>query len=194
MSVGLPYTLTPALVSADTVEPVTLAEAKLWIRQDYSQGTVEDAMVSGLITAAREWFENAMDRSLLEKVWRLKLPWFCNVIELPYPPLSSVVSITYLDADGATQTLATTIYNVVTATTPARIELASEQTWPVTDVHPEAVTVSFRVGTDAAPEMVKAGIKMLVAYWYGFRGDEERTPKPPASIDAIVITARSYRF
>ena len=194
MSAGLPYTLTPALVSADTVEPVTLAEAKLWARQDHSQGTVEDALINGLITAAREWFEIATDRSLLEKVWRLKLPCFHNIIELPYPPLSSVVSITYLDADGSTQTLATSVYNVVTATTPARVELASGQAWPVTEIHPEAVTVTLRVGTDTVPDLVKCGIKMLVAYWYGFRGDEERLPEPPPAVQAIVFSARSYRF
>jgi uncharacterized phiE125 gp8 family phage protein len=183
---------TPILVSSAGQEPVTLAEAKLWLREDEG---FDDALINSLITAAREWFEVALDRILKTATWVLKLGGFYSPIELPYPPLQSVVSVAYLDGDGVSQTLGTGVYDVVTSTVPAQIQLADGQDWPATDTHPEAVTITFRTGYDGdVPEMVKCGIKMLVAYWYGYRGDEEKLPPPPPAIDAIVISSRSFRF
>ncbi len=205
---------TPILVNAEA-EPISLPEAKLFLRQDIPD---DDTLIQSLITAARQWFEVATDRQFCSGAWRVKLPgfypgggsgwpvtawgvgwngWGCGPwgrIELPYPPLVSVSSVQYLDAGNVAQTLATTVYNVVTSRTPGAIELAFGQTWPVTYTHPEAVTITFVAGhgdSSQVPELVKAGIKLLMAHWYDHRGD---TATVPMAVEAIATASGSKRF
>lgn len=201
---------TPILV-AQPAEPLTLAEAKLFLRVDVPE---DDGLIQGLVTAARQWFEAATDRSFVTTSWRLKLPafspdsssgWVLSAaaiwgrgrpgrIDLPNPPLIGVSSVAYLDTGNVSQTLATTVYNVVTSTTPGGIELGWDQVWPVTLTHPEAVTISYTGGYGAAgdvPELVKAGIKLLLAHWYDHRGDTAEVPK---AVEAIATAAGAKRF
>lgn len=187
---------TPQLVSGPAAEPLTLAEGKLWLKQDVSE---DDALIAANLKAAREWFETACDRAFVEATWRLYLPYFPAVIELPYPPLVSVVSVTYLDQDEVLQTLSQDVYDVVTSRTPGLLQLASGQAWPIVAYRPEAVCVTFQSGRDAqVPEMVKAGIKMLAAFWYENRGDLQSSAagdRPvPMAVQNIAIAAGSHRF
>src|SRR3990167_7420015 len=69
-------------------------------------------------------------------------------IELPLPPLRSVTSITYVDQDGTTQTLSSTLYTVDSSSEPARITPAYGEVWPSTRDQVNAVTVRFVAGYD----------------------------------------------
>jgi uncharacterized phiE125 gp8 family phage protein len=51
-------------------EPVSLEEAKAHLRVD---GTIDDAYIGALITAARTDAENRLQRSLTETTWRVTL-------------------------------------------------------------------------------------------------------------------------
>src|SRR6185369_783177 len=91
-------------------------------------------------------------------------------IDLPNPPLIAVSSVQYVEiGTNNTLTLAASVYNVVTSRTPGCIALGWDQVWPVTATHPEAVTVSYTGGHGGAanvPDLVKTGIKLLLAHWY----------------------------
>lgn len=54
-------------------EPVTLATAKSWLRQDNS---TDDDIISGLISAARDHVERFTRRSLVRTTWRMTLDTF----------------------------------------------------------------------------------------------------------------------
>ncbi len=202
---------TPTLISL-TGEPVSLEEQKLFSRIDQN---VEDTLVSSLVSAARQWFEIACDRQFMTASWQMKIPGFFAAcwsrmtgrlgayefgvfgtggrIDLPYPPLHSVTSITYLDTSNVLQTLSPTLYNVVTSTTPGAVEPIWTTIWPTTYLHPEAVTITFQAGYGTAtqvPELVKSGIKLLADHWYK-RGDT--TDIPPA-VKAIACAGGAYRF
>ncbi len=57
-------------VTQPDIEPVTLAEMKRHLR--CQEGIeVQDADISALIVAAREWVENYTGRSLIDQTWRL---------------------------------------------------------------------------------------------------------------------------
>lgn len=190
--------VTPILYAGPSVEPVSLAEMGKWVG---AYASTDDAILSANITAARQWFETACDRSFVLSTWDYKFPYFfAQEIALPYPPLRDVVSITYLDVNEASQTLATTVYDVVTSRTPGVVRLAWSQVWPVVAFRPEAVTIRFRSGSTAGcPEMVKAGIKMLAAFWYANRGDQTITganqqPVVPMAVQNIATAASSFRF
>ena len=127
-------------------EPINLIEAKLHCRTDEED---EDARIQGLIRGARRWAEQRTERQLVAATWHLLLDYFPEEIRLPYPPLIGVDSITYVDTNGATQTLASTEYQVVGAGTdaPARVvESYDGDGWPTTRDQPEAVTVAFKAG------------------------------------------------
>ena len=90
---------------------------------------------------------------------------------VPKPPLQSITSITYVDEDGATQTLATSVYSVDAPTGPTcargRIYPKYEQEWPTTRCEPGAVTVTFVAGYGTTGASVPARLKMGMLYDIG---------------------------
>ena len=130
---------------APTAEPISLAQAKRQLRVD---GTDDDTFIAGLITAARSYVENYCSSQLVVATYQQKLDKFpCgDTISLNYPPLIDVTSITYVDSNGTTQTLATTVYSVLTTEKPGKIKLKYGQSWPSIRSQPDAVTITFRAG------------------------------------------------
>jgi uncharacterized phiE125 gp8 family phage protein len=142
-----------SLVTGPSVEPVTLAEAKVHLRQDVAD---EDALITTLITAARQWTETFTHRALITQTWDLKLDDFpCDNadLELPLAPVASVTSISYVDTTGATQTWSASSYQTDLPTGPqaqrGRIAPAYAQYYPVPRSQLNAVTVRFVAGYGA---------------------------------------------
>jgi uncharacterized phiE125 gp8 family phage protein len=163
------------LVAGPDVEPLSLAEAKLWLRLDT---TAEDALVASLITENRRRAERVTGKALVTQTWRLNLDCFPRwEIAVGMPPLASVSSIAYVDEDGATQTVDAADYLVDANSVPARITPAYLEVWPDTRAQLNAVTITFVAGTSAAAvdaEFV-GRLKSAVAYCYRHREqrDEE---------------------
>lgn len=178
------------LTVAPTAEPVTLAEAKLWCRVDTD---AEDGLLTALVKAARQYAERAADRSLMPQTWALTLPGFPEEggrIELPRPPLISVLSVVYVAADGTSTTLAADQYEVNAAAEPGCLWPSySASVWPVARELAVAVTATYRAGySDASliPEGVRLAMRLMVATWYR---DREETGKPNTAIDALLQMA-----
>ena len=161
---SLKRTLDPA------TEPVTLEEVK---RQCNAVATDEDLAFDLWIAAAREMVEAAANRSLVTQTWRLQLSdWPDDEIELPRPPLQSVTSITYYDADGVQQTLSTDVYQVDADREPAIVVLKPNQSWPTHDYRHNGIVVTYVAGygaESAVPARAKQAILLLVAHWYRVR-------------------------
>jgi 3-deoxy-7-phosphoheptulonate synthase len=97
--------------------------------------------------------------------------------------IGSVVSINYVDSDGATQTLAAANYTVFTPTDgPGVIELAYNESWPSTRAVPNAVTVRFIAGyanaasvpaavKEAGAHVLRGGVWKPRTNPYAFQGD-----------------------
>ena len=150
-----------------TIEPVSLAEAKLHLRVDH---TDEDVMIAGLVTAAREWCESFTGRQFCLATWQLKRDVFAATVELPHPPLSSFTSITYTDTAGASQTLASTVYTVNSSGIFPRVYLAYGQTWPAVRDIPDAVTYNYIAGygstAASVPHSIKQAVKVMIEKLY----------------------------
>lgn len=156
---------------APTTEPVTLTEAKQHLRIESND---ENALITNLIVAAREYVETVTRRQLVTATWVYTLPQFPagRIIQLPKPPLSSVTSIQYVDASGDTQTFASGYYTVYTDTEPGYIELDQNENWPSTYGDTEDVTITYVAGYGGAssvPEAINVAIKLLASHWYEFR-------------------------
>ena len=78
------------LKTAPAVEPVTLEEAKLHLKVD---GAEDNTLITTLITTARELAERETKRAFITQTWQMYLDQAPQIIEIPKPPLQSIVSI-----------------------------------------------------------------------------------------------------
>lgn len=125
-------------------EVITKAEAKLYMKVSSS---TEDDLVDIAIAAARENVEKRTGRVLLTQTWEFYIDYFPAVIRLyDLSPLQSVSKIEYVDIDGVTQTLSSSLYTVNAKRVPGEIVRAWGETWPSTRSVPNAVTVTAVVG------------------------------------------------
>lgn len=160
------------LVSGPDVEPLSLADAKAWLRLDTN---AEDALIAGLITENRKRAERVTGKALVTQSWRLSLDGFpCDEILVHVPPLASVASITYVDVAGDTQTVDASDYQVDAYSTPARISPAYGETWPATREQYNAVTVNFIAGVAAGSVDAEFVGRLKAAVAYCFRHREQR--------------------
>ena len=149
---------------------MSLAEAKLHLRVDVDD---DDALISSIITAARQAAETVTGRQLMTARWKLVLDTFpCHAILLAKCPVQSIVNIQYLDMNGSSQMMPAADYVVDTAYEPARITPVFGKTWPPTLPQIGAVSVTFDAGYGSAssvPEGIKSWIKLRVGSLYGHR-------------------------
>jgi uncharacterized phiE125 gp8 family phage protein len=135
------------LITAPTEEPVTLQEARLQLRDP---PTELNASIVKLIYSAREWCEDFTGRALITQTWELVLSEFVECIQLPLPPLQSVVSVKYRDTANVEQTLSSSAYEVAKDEYGARLTLATGSSWPATYERVDAVRVRFTAGYGGA--------------------------------------------
>lgn len=146
---------------AGAVEPVTLGEAKLQLKLPVDVAHPEDSLIEDiLIPAARARGEGATNRAFRQATWSLILDASESVssdgwIEIPKPPLVEVLSVTYVDTNGITQTFATSQYLVQAPAGPkakrGRLSLAYGAAWPSTRDQVGAVTIQFVAGYSLLP-------------------------------------------
>jgi uncharacterized phiE125 gp8 family phage protein len=158
------------------VEPVTLSEAKAHLRVDT---TADDAYISSLISAAREWCEQYLDRSLVHTQWVMRFDKFppdgTMDIELPRPPMATAgtataVALTFTFENGTTSTYSTASYRVDRDGVPGTVKTLYGQTWPPHLQDDNAISVTWWGGYGASGTSVPAAIRhamlMLVCFWY----------------------------
>lgn len=134
------------LVTPPESEPLTVAEVGEHLRVTHPNA--EQAALQLAIKLAREEAESILGRALIEQTWMLSLDAFpaCGEIELPKPPLISIESVTYTDVDGASQTLASSAYEVDLSGEKGRLYLAWDAAWPSVRIERNAVNVTFKAG------------------------------------------------
>lgn len=172
-----------SLVTAPTIEPVSLAEAKAHLR--VTEPT-DDASIAGYILAARGWAEGYLRGSLTTQTWDYTIDYswplvrvedclYSYRIGLPLQPVQSVTHVKYVDTDGATQTLSAALYTEHLDRPVPFIEQAYNATWPSVRSVPAAITVRFVAGhlPEKVPDEIRSAIKLHVEILYD-RNPNER--------------------
>jgi uncharacterized phiE125 gp8 family phage protein len=162
------------LVTAPTVEPVSLEEAKLHLRVDHA---AEDPLLELLIQAARQRVESFTLRALCTQTWKLNLQAFPrDVIELPLPPLQSVTHIKYVDPSGVLTTWSADEYFVEVPGGPmaerGRVFPRFDCSYPAAREQPDAVEVQFVCGyadPEAVPAPLRVALLLRLGYLYANR-------------------------
>lgn len=139
--------------------PLTLTEAKLHLRVD---GIDEDELIAALIGAAVDTCQQITGRSLMAQAWKLTVDGFADEIKLPWPQVQAVQSVQYKDADGATQTLASSVYELA----GDKICLVPGQEWPAVRGGPGSVWVNYTAGYSAGNEVAQqAAVPYGIKAW-----------------------------
>ena len=193
-------------VTEPAVEPVTLAEAKAHLRVDISD---DDALISAIIKAAREFCEEYLDRTLVHTRWTMRADGFphngLEDVELPRPPMAqagttTTVVLTYTLETGATATYSTASYRVDRYATPGAVKTLYGQAWPSHLIDDNSISVTWWGGYGAdgtsVPAAIRSAMLMLCSHLY-----EHRTAVAPGmsevpfGVKALLDTHRwgSYR-
>ena len=150
------------LITDATVEPVTLAQAKVQCRVDDDIIT-DDTLISTLITAARQQCEQELGRALITQTWERVIDAFPSAeIELGKPTVLSIASVIYIDAAGDSQTMADQDYSLDADTGGGFLLPAVDTEWPDTLDTANAVRVRFTAGFGADADAVPGGIKAWI--------------------------------
>ncbi len=155
-----------ALDGAELVEPLSLAEAKTWARIERDD---EDALISGLIRAARQTMEEMTGLVLAQRGFRLALDpvpadgW----VEIARRPLGPITAIAVYGADGVPQAFAPSEGVVERALGIEAIRLSPT----VRMASVNGVEVDFTAGfaDGDTPENLVLALKTIVAASYEFR-------------------------
>lgn len=184
------YGLTRTVAPTDDV--VTLAEAQAQLRVDTFGSppvSAEDDLIEKMVTAVVQTVDAGtgwLGRALAPQTWKLTFKAFPmdlsfgpRAIRLPYPPFIEVVSFTYVDTDGITQTLVEgTDFRVLTTEDHGRVAPLYGERWP-TDAREDydSVQIVFRCGyvegspeAVAVPEQIKNYILSSLTDMYDSRG------------------------
>jgi uncharacterized phiE125 gp8 family phage protein len=167
------------LITAPTTEPVTIQDqtTKDYLRLD---GTDSDNSITALLKTAREEAENFQNRAYLTQTWELSFDTFPRMpLELPRPPLQSLVSVKLYGADGTEITMDINDFIVDTDSEPGRIAFKYGKTWSTIILREiNAVKIQYKAGyTDVnkVSELVKTAIRIHAAHRYE-NPDGEDTP------------------
>lgn len=188
-----------SLISGPALEPVTLAEAKLYLRLD---GPAEDALVQSLIVTSRAHIEAALGLALITQNWRLTLDQWPDdgIVEAAVWPVNSVTAIRsrLTGADAVTLPLSGVVLD--TGSRPTRIALRPG-TVPLTSEPIGGIEIDLAAGfgdqaTDV-PAPVRQALLLLVSHWY-----ENREPalvgheatRVPHSVSDLLQPYRQVRL
>lgn len=157
-----------ATVTTPSPEPITDVQCKLQLQIDAGD-TSWDSLLALYIPAAREFVESWTGTRIASRTGvTLRCDNFTDFARLSEGPISAVSSISYVDVDGATQTLATSVYEVRADGLETAIVLKPNQSWPATQPG-SRVTVTATVGFSSVPPMALAAMMMLIGQWFAHR-------------------------
>jgi len=178
-------------------EPVTLADVKAHLRLAHDS---EDALLEGLIRAAREDIERATGIALIDQSWRLALDSWpsqgCALLTVH--PVREVLSVTAYGTEGEASLLDPADYQLDMLSRPARLHFEKRPA-PLRIFN--GIEIDFSAGYGEAgtdvPDLLKRAILLLVGHWYEFRaefGADEQPVSYPAAYERIVASHRSRRL
>ena len=185
------------IVTAAASEPITLTEAKNFLRVDHSD---DDTLISALITASRQMCEEYTRRILVTTTideYFDKFPmnrWenLSNLIYLSRGPVASITSVKYVDEIGSEVTIMSDQYIIDTISEPARIQ--STAGWFAAAGVVNKVIVRYVVGTDVSsiPKPLIQGMMLVISDLYDKRND--RVKALPTASEYLWNPYRIFTF
>lgn len=142
---------------------VSLETAKKHLRVEHSE---DDVIIAAYVAAATGWIDGPggwLGRSLGPQTLQATFDRFsCDLIPLPFGPLTEIDSVLYDDDDGAEQTVVDTDYTL----DPRGVLLAYGSSWPSARYRAGAVRVTYQAGHETVPPAIIASILLMTGHLY----------------------------
>jgi uncharacterized phiE125 gp8 family phage protein len=189
--------MTPLALTPPDLEPVSLAEAKDFMRILTDE---EDELLGTLITAARLMIEAASGRLLIEQSWRIVLDAWPRggEIRLPLSPVRSILAARIRLAGGEAVSVPADALALVPGSDPPAIALTGPLPAPARlDGGIEIDCLAgFGATRDLVPAPLRQAVLRLACRWFEHRGDvvSRDAARLPAEIAALVAPFRRVRL
>ncbi len=183
------------LLSGPAAEPITLAEAKTYLRIDHDD---EDGEITALIAAARAQIENTTCRALITQGWRITRdtwPIDGRLVLMP-APVQTLTAARIVRLDNSAQDIDVNLFTLDGAAAPAILGFCPGAL-PVSDRPVAGIELDIAAGygdaADDVPSPLRQAIKLLLAHWYENRGvvaiGHETAPLPQ-TVAALIAPYR----
>lgn len=183
------------ILSPPSAEPLHLSEVKKYLRVDHSE---DDELLALMLSAARQRAEAVTRRAFLFQTLELSLDGFPTLsgepIELPRPPLLSLVAVRYIDTAGVQQTWDSSNYQLDTSSLVARLRPKPNVTWPSTLVGKIAsVKIEYQAGHETPVANVNLAGNALVFSSHAFvDGDRVRLHNSGGALPSPLAANTDY--
>ncbi len=188
--------LAPVRTIAPAEPLLSLADVKAHLRVDHSD---EDMLISSLVDAAAshiDGYSGILGRALVTQTWAVEFPTFLNRLDIPLGPVQSA-TIQYYDSTNTQQTLATSVYAVLSDGLGPYVGLKYNQQWPQTYTRDDAVKITwvagYGVNASSVPAAIRAAMLLLIGHWYANReavNVGNITSELPLSVAALLAPFR----
>jgi len=160
------------LLAGPALEPITLAEAKQFVRVEHDD---DDDVITALIAGSRIHVETQTRRALITQSWRLTRDVWPATGCLPLlpVPVKTLDAVRVYRSDGTTLALDTAGFALDRSDAPARLSftrgvpVAPERSAAGIEID---ITCGYGDAGANVPEPLRQAIRLLVAHWYENRG------------------------
>lgn len=178
--------MTLVLTTPPSIEPVTLAEAKMHLRID---GNADDVLMASLILTSRLHVEAALGLALITQGWRLTLDrWPGGELRFPLRPIQSITSVSVYAASGTPTILSSDAYLLDGRALSPRL-IPKGGNWLAPGLPANGIEIAFAAGIGSlaadVPQPIRHAILLLVAHWYEHR-DPFEVGSAAAAIPAVI--------
>jgi len=160
--------MTSYLLAGPALEPVSLAEAKAFLKID---DEAEDGLIATLITAARLHVEGVTGKALMAQTWRV----ICDrwpedrTVRLPVRPFRSLAAVTAYDADGVPHDVPLAQF----LSEPERLLLPADVAGMPALRERQGIEIDYVAGfgetAGDVPMDIRQALLTLVAHWHEHR-------------------------
>jgi uncharacterized phiE125 gp8 family phage protein len=187
------------VITPPSVEPVTLAEAKLQTRAS----TADEAFLALCIEGARAHCEGLIQQAIIRRTVEQFWDTFPEQeIQLSARPAVSIESVKYTDTQGAEATLAASAYTLDNRDIDQWLLPAVGAQWPQTEATVNAVRVRYVVGLAATAADVPPAIRTWLLLTIGtlfmqresFAAGAALAEIPGRFVDSLLDPFRVYGF
>lgn len=155
-----------SLITGPAVEPLTDVQAAAQARLNDDPDELD--LLAGYVAAARAHVESYLRAQLITQTWRLSVSTLGRGVRLPFWPVQSVDQVTYVDQDGARQTLAADQYRLQWHDGEVYLVPGYGVSWPAHRVDAGSIEIDVvagfgDAGADLPPDVLQA-VRLLVAH------------------------------
>jgi len=169
------------VITAPVGEPIGRQDCQRHLRLDGAWDSpwvdhVEGELIEALLGAAREHAEAFTGLSLAPQTLELALDEFpASEVELPRGPVQSITSVTYIDEDGAAQTISSANWVLDDYNGTAWLLPADGFDWPATDGVVNAVKIRYVAGfslpndspqVHRLPKSIRSALLLFLGHLY----------------------------